>query len=165
MRESIKISSQENKFKMRSAAVILRGKQILVVSTDDTSFFCLPGGYVELNETSEEALIRELKEETETNFQIKQYLGVIENYFVNKKYEKVHELSFYYLVEPLEPLPTQDFSLIENDKVRIIKLNFKWVALTEINSVDIRPAFLKNILLKEDLYFSHHIIKELGDKM
>ena len=46
--------------------------------------YCLPGGYVELNETTEDAIKRELLEETKLKFSIDKFCGVIENFFVNK---------------------------------------------------------------------------------
>jgi len=53
----------------------------------------LTGEYVELRQTTEEGIKRELKKETLIDFSISKYLGVVENYFINKynkKYMKYH---------------------------------------------------------------------------
>lgn len=51
---------------------------------DDSEFLCLPGGYVELGESTELAVKRELFEEVGKKFDISKYLSVVENYFINK---------------------------------------------------------------------------------
>lgn len=52
---------------------------------------------------------------------------------------------------------------MENDKGNIIKLDFKWVDINEIDRFDIRPEFLKEIL-KNKLIFNHLVIDELKVK-
>lgn len=57
-------------------------QQILLVkrSVDPKiGFWCLPGGYIELGETPEQAALRELKEETGLNGQIHRLLGATVN--------------------------------------------------------------------------------------
>ena len=123
---------------------------------DDSDFWCLPGGYVELGETTEQACLRELKEEVGIYFKIDNYCGVIENFYKNKYNRKVHEISFYYTVSPVDELITNDFKVVENDKGRNIKLNFKWINIDEIDKYDIRPSSLK-----ANLFFNHLVIYEL----
>jgi 8-oxo-dGTP pyrophosphatase MutT (NUDIX family) len=47
----------------KSTAIIIKDKKLLLVTTSDESFYWTPGGKIEEGESSEEALIRELKEE------------------------------------------------------------------------------------------------------
>ena len=63
MRESIKIKTDDYNFKFRVSGLIIRNNKLLLVDMDDSGFLCLPGGYVELGETTEEAVKRELVEE------------------------------------------------------------------------------------------------------
>ena len=98
-----------------------------------------------------EAIIREMKEEINENFEVKEYLGVVENYFINKYMKKMHEISFYYLMHPKDLIDTNDFIIYEKDGEGIIKQDFKWIDLNEINKYDIRPEFLKERLRKKDM--------------
>jgi len=160
MRESVSIKTNDCNFKFRVAGLIIRDNKLLVVKSEGFNFLALPGGYVELGETTEEALLRELKEEIVKEFYIKKYLGVLENYFTNKYNKKVHEISFYYLVDTKEELSKEDFQLTENDKGYIIKHNFKWIDIEKIDEYDIKPSFLKDILKNKELEFKHLVIKE-----
>ena len=162
MRESIKIKTEDYNFKFRVSGLIIKNNKLLLVDMDDSGFLCLPGGYVELGETTEIAVKRELLEEVGKNFDISKYLGVVENYFINKYSKKIHEISFYYLMTPVENINTNNFTIIENDKGHKIKLEFKWINLKEINNYDIRPSFLKQILEDENFEFNHLIFNELN---
>ena len=160
MRESIKMKTERLNFKFRVSGIIIKDNKILLVDMDDSNFLCLPGGYVELGETTEEACLRELEEEVGKKFKIDEYCGVIENFFRNKFNKNIHEISFYYTLTPLEKLDTTNFTLMENNKGNIIKLDFKWVDIEELEKYDIRPNFLK-MILKNNLKFNHIVINEL----
>lgn len=157
MRESVRIRNEYFNFKFRVAGVIINDNKLLIVNTDNDFSFYLPGGYVELGETTIDALKRELKEELLLDFEIKEYLGVLENFFEVEKRGKYHEISFYYLVNVPEELNKEDFSLTENDKGRIINQNFKWISLDKLNEIDFRPKKLIDIIKKDDKVFGHLI--------
>lgn len=160
MRESIKMKTGELNFKFRVSGIVIKNNKVLFVDMDDSGFLCLPGGYVELGETTEQACLRELREEVRKDFKIDKYCGVIENFFRNKFNKNIHEISFYYVLTSNDELDTTDFTLMENDKGNDIKLEFKWVDLEKIENYDIRPEFLKKIL-KNNLNFNHLVINEL----
>ena len=161
MRESIKMKNNDYNFKFRVSGLIIKNNKLLLVDMDDNGFLCLPGGYVELGETTEEAVRRELKEEIQKDVKIEKYLGVVENYFINKYSKKMHEISFYYLMDFVSnDIDDNDFTLVENDKGRTIKLDFKWIDINDLNDFDVRPALLKNII-NNKLDFNHLIFNEL----
>lgn len=68
--------------KIRAVTVdglIIREGKILLVKRNHEPYFgfwAIPGGYVELNETCEEAVVREVKEETNLKTKIKNLIGV-----------------------------------------------------------------------------------------
>ena len=162
MRTSINIKNNDYKFKFRVSGLIIRNNKLLTVEMDDSGFLCLPGGHVELGETTEEAVIRELYEETTKPVVIKKYLGVTENYFINKYNTQVHEIAFYYLMDfTNENNEINDFTLIENDKGHNIKLDFRWIGINDLDKYNLKPTFLKELLKKDKLEFNHLIIKDI----
>lgn len=161
MRESIKIKTNDYNFKFRVSGLIIKNNKLLLVDMDNSGFLCLPGGYVELGETTEEAIKREFIEETKRKVVIEKYLGVVENYFINKYCKKIHEISFYYLINFVDNnIALNDFTLIENDKGQRIKLDFKWIDINKLDNFDVRPFFIKNIII-DKLEFNHLIFNDL----
>lgn len=161
MKESIRLKTEDFYFKFRCAGLIIKNNKVLVVEMDNNGYYCLPGGYVEVGETTEEAVIRELKEEIGKDVRILGYLGMIENYFTTKSLRRMHEISCYYLMELIEDVPTEDFSLIENDKGYIVKLDFKWIDINEIDNYIIKPKFLKELVKQPNLEFKHLIFSDM----
>ena len=163
MRESIKMKTKDFNFKFRVAGIIINDNKLLTVNTKQDENVYLPGGYVELGETTEEAVLRELKEELLLDFEIKEYLGVLENYFEVEKRGKVHEISFYYLMNVPEELNKDNFSLTENDKGFIVNHNFKWIPLEDLKEIDFRPQVLVKKKKKDNKVFNHLIYNKVGD--
>ena len=164
MRESIKIKTDNYNFKFRVSGIVINDNKLLLVDMDDSGFLCLPGGYVELGETTEQAVCREMEEELGYKLKIVKYLGVVENFFVNKYNRTMHEICFYYLLKPLkgENARYNDYCLIENDKGHNIKLNFKWININELDKYDVRPKFLKKIVKNKSIIIGHIIFNELN---
>lgn len=162
MRESIKVSTDDYNFKFRVAGIIIKNDKILLVNMDKADFWCLPGGYVELGEKTDIALAREILEEARKEVIIKKYLGVDENFFINKYSKKMHEICFYYLAEFVDKnIDDKDFSLIENDKGNIVNLDFKWISLQNLCKINIKPSFLKELLASQELEFNHLFTNEI----
>lgn len=157
MRESIRMKTSEFNFKFRVAGVIINDNKILTVNTRTDDCLYLPGGYVELGETTKEAVLRELKEELLLDFEITEYLGVLENYFEVPKRGRVHEISFYYLMNVPKGLNKSNFSLTENDKGHIINHDFKWIKIEDLHTYDFRPEILIEKLQSSNKIFNHLI--------
>ena len=79
----IKIKTDDLKFKFRVSAVFIHDGKLLVDKYRTEESYCLPGGYVNLGETSSEGMIREIKEETNLDFKVVKFMGIIENFFTN----------------------------------------------------------------------------------
>ena len=156
---NIRIKNDNFDFKFRVSGIFIKDNKILLVDMDDSGFLCLLGGHVELGEKTENALIRELLEETKKKIKIKKYLGVMENYFVNKYSIKIHEICFYYLIDFVENIKLDDFTVFEDDNAKT-KLEYHFIDIKDIDKYDVRPSILKEIV-KNNLEFKHYVIEDI----
>ena len=155
----IKLILNNIKFKYRVSAIIINENNLLVSCYNDNKY-CLPGGYVEIGETSIEAIKREIHEELRLNIINPKYIGIIENFFANFKGDRTHELDFYYLINiSNNDAKNIDLNYIEHDKNGIIKHNFKWIKISELNHFMLVPSLLIGIIQNKKFNF-HYIIKE-----
>lgn len=162
MNDSIRLKNDNFYFKVRAAGLIIKNNKVLVVDMDNNGFYCLPGGYVDICETTYDAAKRELFEETGKEVRIIKYLGMVENFFVTKSLRRMHEISCYYLMEFVDDnIELNDFSLIENDNEHIVKLDFKWISIDEIDNYILKPRFLKSLLKENNLEFNHLIFNDM----
>ena len=107
----------EGKFNLRVGAVITDGKRVLVSKDGSHSFYWVTGGRVKLGETTEEAILREIREElgVEYNAAEQVVLGDVRQdeaevarlYSIAEKFFTVdgvfyHELEYLYLIKPFD---------------------------------------------------------------
>lgn len=158
----IKIKNNDIKFKVRVSGIIIINNKLLVDKYNETKY-CLPGGYVELGETTEEGLIREIKEEVNIDVNIDSFMGIIENFFYGRNNEYTQALDFYYKVSPkdINDINLNDYEYIENDKGFIIKHEFKWIDINELDKFNLVPDNLIDII-KENKNEIFHLIKKEG---
>ena len=156
----IKIKSEEGAFKLRVAGLLIVDGKLLTVDICNNRFKCLPGGHVHLGESSAEAMEREFKEEVKYECKIDKCLALIENFFKDEKGKVVHEICYYYQMEPVSKVETKDYVYIENDEGQLKDLKFAWVDLKALPNMDFRPAILGQKLANGDFEYQHIIYKE-----
>ena len=161
----IKIKNNDIKFKVRVSGIIIINNKLLVDKYNDTKY-CLPGGYVELGETTEEGLKREIQEEVNIDISIDSFMGIMENFFYNRNNEYTQSLDFYYNVSPknINDINLEDYEYIENDKGFIIKHEFKWIDINELDKFKLVPNDLIKTI-KENKNEIFHLIKKEGKSL
>ncbi len=154
----LSLDIEEYRLNIRAAGAIIHNNKILVHRDINKDHCCLPGGRIEIGETSEQTIKRELQEELGKDIEILNYMTTIENFFEmeNKKY---HEIYFLYKVEFLEEESKKIDYAMHNVEGKEY-LRYEWIDLKEIDKCNLLPICLKNIL-KEEQYPVHIINDDL----
>ncbi|NSW53862.1 MAG: NUDIX hydrolase [Anaerolineae bacterium] len=133
-----KAKRTEIKFKLRSTAVAIRNGKVLIYQYEGSEYWSLPGGRMNPDEDSRQALIREMAEEANLQIRIERLLWISENFYLRANGKKIHEVSFYYLVTA-DGAEDGEFQGREGDA----RLFFRWVDIHQLNGIPLVPAFLK----------------------
>jgi len=160
-RRMITLRDETWMFQYRVAAIALRDGRVLLCRDNVNGYWYMPGGRVELAESSETSLAREMNEELKAAVQIERLVWVVENFW-GPTSDHVHEICLYYLVsfpESAIPSTTEEFTLEESDGQ---KNTFRWWPFDELVSARVYPSFLRSAL--SDLPISvQHIIHRDAD--
>ncbi|MCM1115826.1 MAG: NUDIX domain-containing protein [Clostridium sp.] len=138
------IKTAEGYFNYRVAAVITHNQKLLVMKNNDYHSYYLPGGRVQMHESSQEAIVREIKEELHINIKECRPLWFHECFFVEDVLEeKFHELCMYYFVDIHGTgfdMFDDTFTLAEGNRLN----TFEWIAFEELSNQIVYPLFIKD---------------------
>lgn len=86
------------RYRVRACGIIIKDNKVLMVKNNKEDYYYSLGGAVNFGETTVEACIREVYEETGFHYDIDRLLFIHENFFqVNEV--KWQEIAFYYLMK------------------------------------------------------------------
>ena len=142
------LEEEGNWFRYRAAAIIIEDNCILLAGNEKEDYYYSVGGGVHIGETSEEAVKREVYEETGVKYEVERLAFIHENFFDGSGYllknKKCHEVAFYYL---MKPRGTKELN--SNSTTKGIKENVHWIPIDELGKYKAFPTFfidkLKNI--------------------
>ena len=137
-------------FGVRATALIVQNNQLLVTKEDD--YFYTIGGAIQVNERTEEAVVREVKEELGVKAQAGKRAFVVENRF-EQDGVSYHNIEFHYLVDLLEAAP---LTMQEDEKTQPCE----WFDLDKLKGINLVPSFLKTALPDWDGQLRHIHLEE-----
>ena len=153
----IDIKNEEGKFKLRTSGIIVKDNKVLVEKAKKFDGYVIPGGHIELGEFSREAIIREIKEETTLDVTIKHLICVTENIY-NKNKQICHEINYFYYLEPISDINTEEFTIVENDKGIVKEQNFYWIEINKLVENNVMPInFIR--LFQKDINKNNSILE------
>lgn len=137
----ISFKSPEGAFNYRAAAIIVHGRQVLVLQDEGIPHDYLPGGRVHLREPAEAALARELLEELDIAIPPHRLVFMAESFFTLHAVP-YHEVCLYYLMDAPDELLARGerFTRIEGSEIH----HFRWVDFAELANLSFFPLFLKD---------------------
>ena len=155
----LKIKNETKEFHGRTCGIIKQENNFLIMRVNNTSYYHIPGGHIEIGEDSKQAIIREIKEEIGCDIQETSLFAIQENFWTRNN-KQCHGIEFYYIIKPKNKLDMKDYQRIENDKGKEKLLDFKWVTPEELKDIDLRPSNIRDMLVNGTYLKSlTHIIK------
>lgn len=88
MNQEVRFKTKDFNYYNRAAGIIRQGDMFLIMCVDDAPYYHLPGGHIEIGESSLDAVTREIKEEL--NYRVKSA-----KLFV---YKRIFTLKMIYLI-------------------------------------------------------------------
>ena len=142
----VSFCTEQGRFNYRVCAVLIHDGRLLAMRDDRSPYYYLPGGRVQLHETAEDAVLRELREELDISAAIERPLWVNQGFFTEDVTgERFHELCVYYLIDPSgTDLLTrgESFRTEENGRVH----SFYWLSFEQVKQAYLYPLFIKQQL-------------------
>ncbi|MCX2860272.1 NUDIX domain-containing protein [Paucibacter sp. PLA-PC-4] len=138
------------RFHLRAAAIIRDGERVLLHRVGDDPFWALPGGRVEIGETAEAAVRREMHEELGSEVRVERLESVVENLFSYRGRQQ-HGLELHFAValpdgSALLGMPSferwEHSGGLNGDTATAVTLSFRWFHRNELAGLDLRPAVL-----------------------
>lgn len=140
--DDILYKNNEFTYAYRVGAIIYNKEKnkVILFYGNDMDYFMIPGGKVKELETSEQAIIREVKEEIGYDNLNFDFAGVSEE-IVEKGKVKIQQLTLIYKCVYEGIIENEIFKGIESDWI-----NFEWVQINDIDNYKMHPSNIQNMI-------------------
>ena len=155
MRPDMTVPCGDGFLNIRVGAIILKNGRFLMVGNERAPYLYSVGGRVKMGETAEEAVVREVFEETGVRMTVDRLGFVHENYFYCDSPEKmgklIYELSFFFYMNVPENFEPVSGSFTEDDSREYLA----WVSPDDPRTV--YPGFFRTELTHPEPGVKHFI--------
>lgn len=156
----VEIKNATDRFYYSVRAIIKQGDKYLVMQVTNPdgskSSIHYPGGHVEIGEEAEQAIIREVREEVGCELKDVKLFAFLQNFWEHAG-KRGHGIELFFLATPQNPISTQDYIKIENDKGITKKLEFKWFTAEQLKTVHVRPSIIKELIIAGKTNQTHYL--------
>ena len=136
---------ENNWFRYRAAAIIVEDDCVLFAANERDDYLYSVGGGVRMNESAEEAVLREVFEETGVHYEIDRLAIIHENLFEGKSGIidglHCHEIALYYLMKPRGTKELHSDSYTSG-----VKEEMRWIPIKDLDKYKAFPEFLQEYL-------------------
>ena len=153
----VKFKEKEYSFHYRVVGVIVKDDKYLVQNIGGKDYYVLPGGHVRIGESSDDALIREVREELEIDILKNDFRLFCYHENIYEKDNRVeHWIEQYYIVNA--KLEKDSWLFVENDVDGVKTLNYSFVTKEELKKIELKPLKIKELIMSEKFEGISHIV-------
>ena len=152
--------TKENKwFRYRAAAIIVEDGCVRFAGNEKEDYYYSIGGAVHVGETAENAVIREVFEETGVYYEIDHLAVIHENFFQENAGSfhalDCHEIALYFMMKPrgTKMLHSQSYTMG-------VRETMHWLPIEKLDQYKSFPSFMKSFLQSAHSGIEHIITYE-----
>ena len=148
-------------FSYRAAGICIQNGRVLLQRPRNDDGFAFPGGHVAFEETNEQTLIREFREEIGADIKVGALKWVGEIFFPWGS-RPCHQICLYYMVEITGgDVPEEGMFLgKEHFQNQNFELEFHWIPLDAVKNILLYPENCAELLRKIDFGVQHFVYRE-----
>ncbi|WP_105125006.1 NUDIX hydrolase [Streptococcus suis] len=120
-------------FGVRATALLIKDGKIFLTKDSKGRYYTI-GGAIAVNETAQDAAVREVKEELGVDSRVNQLAFVVENQFTHEGID-FHNIELHFIVELIGEIPEE---MIEDN----LKQTCEWIDVDNLVNLDVVPVFL-----------------------
>lgn len=162
MGKDIIFKTDEYVFSYRVAGLLIHNGKVLLQRPEDDNAYAIPGGHVAFGETNEETLVREFKEEVNVDIKVDVLKWVGELFFPWGN-RPCHQICLFYSISLTDnsSIPLDGtFWGTEQLEGRSFKLEFSWIDIKNIETIELYPIQAKKYLAGGVNQVEHFVYKE-----
>ena len=152
-------TNENNWFRFRAGAIIVEDGCVLLAKNEKDDYYYSVGGGVHMNEKAEEAVKREVFEETGVHYEVDRLAVIHETFFEGSGCIldglHCHEIAFFYLMKPRGTKEIHSDSYTHG-----VRENMYWIPIKDLHKYTAFPSFLEDYLSKEHLSIEHIVTDE-----
>ena len=159
MGKDLCVKTEDGILNIRVGAIIMKDDKFLMVGNNIFDHLYSVGGRVHFGETAEEAVVREVYEETGVKMEIDRLGFIHECFFPGdtefKKGNIVHEISFFFYMKVPEDFEPVCYSFTEDGNPEYLK----WITTDEPQTF--YPEFFRTELKNPSLNVKHFVTRDV----
>ena len=150
-------------FRYRAGAIIVEDGCVLLVTNSNEDYYYSVGGGVQGGESSDDAVRREVREETGVDYEVDRLAVIHENFFGENKGTlkglECHEIAHYYLMKPRGTRELHSDSITHGAREIMT-----WIPIADLPKHKAFPTFLADYLRDRPEGIVHIVTHERDGK-